>query len=366
MKILFYTDLHAAHQTPRSRTGSYRDDILLKLREIIDLANQHEVDFLVNGADTFDRKSPWQVSHDLVREMIEIMRGYPAHRHLTVVGTHDVPTGRLDKLPQQPLGILAEAGAITVLDPTQLTGGLIRLPDRTTEEKNLERTDSGRFCVFHPVPASYDLDKDPSNYAIKRDDRQISTEDEDTENNPDDPIITIAHGMIVPPGHTFFGDYTDATDIGRLTDADAVLYGHPHTPDGVFGTSPDGVEKQRPLFVGPGSVTRRDSSPYNRTRTPQVAFLEFANVIGQPPRVGFLGLNAARPGPEVFKDVIRDEEDENTQNERVNQFVETLKSARISDDTWGADDLITEVNGTDARPEVKQLAADIIETHSQG
>lgn len=333
-KILFYTDIHAADQNPRSRTGSYKDDILNKLREIIAIANRHQVDFLVNGADTFDRKSPWRVSHRLVREMIEIMREWPyPKRHLTVIGTHDVPTGQLEKLPQQPLGVLQDAGVITVLHETV----------------TLVAHDPEYQVVFHPVPASYDLDKDPANYAI-------TTRGE----NPDDPIITIAHGMIMKPGHSFFSDYTDAHEITKRTKADIVLYGHPHTPDGVFRTDPEGIEYVRPTFVGPGSVSRRDASPYNRTRRPQVALLTLSNIIGGPPKVELIPLQSARPGEEVFADLIKDEADENEQTARIGSFVESLKTASLYEDSWSHEHLLGEIRSSQAEEPVKKMAEDVL------
>jgi hypothetical protein len=231
LKILFYTDLHAADQTPRSRTGSYREDILQKLHEIVHLAQQHDVDWLVNGADTFHQKSSWRTSHSLVQDMIQIMRPFPGDRHLTMLGTHDVPTGRLDKLPQQPLGVLAKAGVMRVFTHP------------TVYKPNDE-------VWFHFVPASYNLDKDPSNYAFD------ASEDVPP---PGCTVVTVAHGMVVPPGQTFYGDFTVADTI--KTDAKLFLYGHPHTPDGTYVVN-------NTVFVGPGSVARLGVYPYNRDRVP--------------------------------------------------------------------------------------------------
>jgi hypothetical protein len=365
MRLLFYTDLHAADQTPRSRTGDYAEDMLAKLKEIITLAVKYDVDYLVNGADTFDRKSPWRVSHRLVNEMSSIMSGFPGNRHLTVIGTHDVPTGRLDKLPQQPLESLQRAGVITVLEPHKLKNGLVRYPAM----KNSAVPESEHeFMLFHPVPASYDLDKDPANYAlITPEDWRCSMaplEDEDgdfnTEFSPDDTRVTIAHGMVVPPGRSFFGDFTDAHDITKLTKAHWFLYGHPHTPDGVYLTDPDRVEFTGPTFVGPGSVSRRDSSPYNRKRIPQVVLLETTN-IASPPKVKMIDLESARPPGEVFAETIADEEDENARDERVEAFVRSLSSASIKDDSWGTDQLLEEIRSMDSPEEVRQVAEQILE-----
>lgn len=322
IKILFYTDLHAADQTPRSRTGSYSEDILAKLTEIMSLAQKYDVDYLINGADTFDRKSPWRVSHRLVHRMIEIMRPFPGDRHLTVIGTHDVPTGQLWKLPQQPLGVLQEAGVISVHEKGWIW-------------------DKQRNVAFHFVSAAYDLDDDPKNYEIHLDGMDET------------PLwlITIAHGMIVPPGATFFASYTDVNTIH--TDADMVLYGHPHTPDGIYQNT-DGT-----IFVGPGSVSRRDASPYNRQRVPQVVLIGLPE--GGDPKFKMIPLESARDPESVFADLIKDEIDENQTAERVAAFVDSLKTANISEDAWGREDLLRELYECEFPDRVKKLAERILD-----
>lgn len=333
MRVLFYTDLHVADQNPRSRTGSYKDDILTKLNEIVDLALKLNVDYLINGADTFDRKSAWRVSHKLVLDMIDILRRFPAERHLTCVGTHDVPTGRLDKLAQQPLGVLEAAGVITVLgDPK--------------DHDTLNAYD-GEKVIFHFVPARYDLDKDPKNYAWSGE-------------HPGWTVITTAHGMIVPPGRGFFDDHTPADLLAKHTTADAVLYGHPHTPDGVY------LAGSSTVFCGPGSISRRDSSSYNRARTPQVALLAFKP--GQPltpENFKLVPLKSARSSSEVFAEVIRDELDENHQQAELNRFVQNLAGARIADDAWGMETLVAEINAAEVEEPVKREARSILEAVSE-
>lgn len=323
MRLLFYTDLHAKDQNPRSRTGSYREDILTKLTEIVSLAKKYEVDYLINGADTFDQKSSWRTSHLLVQQMIEILQGFPGDRHITIIGTHDVPTGQLEKVPQQPLGVLARAGVITVLP---------------IHPKVTFRDDIG----FHAVHASYDLDKKPSNY-------ELHWEGPD---KPGVPVVTIAHGMVVPPGGSFFGDYTRADDID--TEVDLFMYGHPHTPDGIYDNG------RGTMFVGPGSVARLGSYPYNRTRVPDVVLIEHAPDHPAGWLFKLIPLESARPPEDVFADVIQDEEDENATQERVQQFVETLKSANISDDSWGLDELIAEIQSADVPQRVRQVAEEIL------
>jgi hypothetical protein len=158
--------------------------------------------------------------------------------------------------------------------------------------------------------------------------------------------------MIVPPGATFFGDYTDANNI--VTDADAVLYGHPHTPDGIY------KNRHGTIFVGPGSVARRGSYPYNRTRIPEVVLMEWTPEDPDKWKFKKIPLKSARPAEEVFAEVIAEEADENEVQRRVEEFVSTLRSSNISDDSWGVDELIVELNNSPAKPEVKELAVEIL------
>jgi hypothetical protein len=344
VKILFYTDLHAKDQNPRSRTGQYRDDILTKFNEIIDIALEREVDYLVNGADTFDHKSPWRTSMRLLYDMSDILERFPAERHITTIGTHDVPTGQLHKIVQQPLGVLHKAGFITIY------GG--PYDDVLATEE----------VLFHFVPASYALDREPSNYAVFRNETRVEEAMSRIRPQMDQQIITVAHGMIVPPGGSFFGDFTPADKIE--TQAWAVLYGHPHTPDGIFN---GGGEKNAAWFVGPGSVARLGSYPYNRTRVPEIVLLNIDNepVMAQAsadPVFDFerIPLKTARPPEQVFAEVIKEEVDENEQQERVNSFVEQLSRSSFATDRWGLEDLTAEVMATEASDHVKRAAVEIL------
>jgi exonuclease SbcD len=344
VKLLFYTDLHAADQTPRSWSIDYCGEILKNYAEIHALAHEHSVDYLLNGADTFDRKSGWRVSHRLVNQLIEAST-FPGESHFTVVGTHDVPTGQLEKLPNQPLGVLEKAGVITVL-------GEPHLIDTLTLGHAGDRT-----VILHAVPARYDLDKDPGNYGIiyGTDKPILGGPEKRTARNT--ITLTMAHGMIMPPGQTHIAEFTSADDI--VTEADLILYGHPHTPDGVY------TNRHGTLFCGPGSISRRDSSPYNRTRTPQVALIDI-----QPDGVDYnsielIPLKSATPGSVVFDNVIADEQDENEQNARLDAFVQTLKGAKLSDDQTGTETLLRELDNLPGEEGPKKLAREIIETITQ-
>lgn len=317
MKLLFYTDLHAADQTPRSRTGDYRADILAKYQAIIALANELQVDLLVNGADTFHQKSSWRVSHWLVKEMIRISQGlHSGCRHVTTIGTHDVPTGRLEKLPQQPLGVMAEAGVIEVLwEPGKDT--LV-----------------GSDYAIQFIPFSYNLDADPQNYARARPDGARC-------------FITVAHGMVVRPGQSCPFEHTPADKI--QTEADLMLYGHPHTPDGIYNVG-------ETAFVGPGSVARLGIYPYNR-RVPQVALVTYNE--GKA-HIELLDLPCRR-ADEIFAEADADDVSDAELQARMDAFVASIQAGTINESAWTVADIEKELSELTDNRAVKRVALKILE-----
>lgn len=105
IKLLWRTDVHLSDKTPSKRTGIWTNDVLDKLKWIGDLAKEIDADLVLDGGDFFDVKSPHKNSHSLVRSTIDIHNGYPCPTY-ALVGNHDVKYGKIDFLPQQPLGVL--------------------------------------------------------------------------------------------------------------------------------------------------------------------------------------------------------------------------------------------------------------------
>jgi DNA repair exonuclease SbcCD nuclease subunit len=86
------------------------DDVINKLAWVGQKGQELGVDFVIDGGDFFDVKSPQRNSHNLVRAAAEVHRvNYPMPVY-ALVGNHDVKYGNIDYLSEQPLGVLFASG----------------------------------------------------------------------------------------------------------------------------------------------------------------------------------------------------------------------------------------------------------------
>lgn len=87
MKFLFFTDPHIGAVAPICRKDKWPDAIFNKLKQIIHLADQEKIDYLLCGGDWFKSNTP-NPPYWLVGEMIEILKAGPPI--ITILGQHDI------------------------------------------------------------------------------------------------------------------------------------------------------------------------------------------------------------------------------------------------------------------------------------
>lgn len=107
--LVWRTDTHLSDHTPRSRTDNWTDTVLRKLAAVGNIARNAGAHAVIDGGDFFDIKAPGRNSHALIRRAMEVHRDYPCPVYANV-GNHDCVYGDYSYLPQQPLGVLYEAG----------------------------------------------------------------------------------------------------------------------------------------------------------------------------------------------------------------------------------------------------------------
>ncbi|KKM06027.1 hypothetical protein LCGC14_1748100 [marine sediment metagenome] len=85
MKFIYVQDTHIKGINPINRKGSYYEDIMAKLTEVLELANGNNVDYIIHGGDLFDSSN---VSNIMVDEFIDEVEqtGIPFY---IVPGNHD-------------------------------------------------------------------------------------------------------------------------------------------------------------------------------------------------------------------------------------------------------------------------------------
>lgn len=288
--LVWRTDTHLSEHTPQSRIDNWTETVLRKLSAVGTIAKRVGAQAVLDGGDFFHLKSPDRTSHALIQRVIEVHRDYPCPVYATV-GNHDCVYGDYSYLPQQPLGVLYEAGTFR----------------RLYDEYDAVFTAPGRNKMHPPTTVRvvgipyhgvhYDLDRFAK---IKRGD--------------EDYLVVVAH-LLASPTHTTMFDGEDVIRYDMLDDYDVDMFcfGHWHKDQGFARTM---LGKS---IVNIGSLTRGALSQDNLDRVPSVAVLRFDVVAGMT--MEQVPVPHA-PSSEVFDLLKRDKE--NLQHSMIEEFVEHL------------------------------------------
>lgn len=115
MKILYITDSHLKDKNPVCRKDDYPTAIIGKMRDAVNLANEHKA-HLVHGGDLFD--SP-RISFALFYRLWSVLQSYWRKPMQIVVGNHEWKGSWDEWSGKSPLAILQLAG-IAKLYPEEL------------------------------------------------------------------------------------------------------------------------------------------------------------------------------------------------------------------------------------------------------
>ena len=260
VKLLWRTDAHLSDVTPGSRTDDWTSTILGKLRQTLDLAQDRDVDVLIDGGDLFNIKSPGRNSHALNRRIIELHSEYGIPIYATI-GNHDCVYGNYHFLPQQPLGVLFASGVF----------------GRLYDENELILEKDGVKVRLVGIPfhgAHYDLSRFSS-----------------IERHDEDHLVCVAHVLASPRNTTKMFEGEDIIPYKVLGDfaPNVFMFGHWHQDQGV-------VQHSGKLIVNIGSISRGSLAQDNIERKPKVAVLAFDK---QKVRVETIELKVA-PAEEIF------------------------------------------------------------------
>lgn len=258
IKILFFTDTHYTAKSPKNRKDDLFETSLLKTQEIVDIANNLDVDFCLHGGDFFDKPDVTDYVAGCVAKILRCLKS-PLYG---IAGGHDLFGNNLNKLHNTKLGLFERAGIIKIL----------------THPKD-ER------IIFQKGDFSLQLTGTSSHFGI------------DIENINDDYIITeksamyalhAVHGMLMPKPF-IPGAYVVLTENIKETLADVTIAGHYH-----LGFKPVAINDK--LFINPGGIVRKNNDEKEIERIPGVLLLEFGNAISYK----FIPLSCAKDGQEVL------------------------------------------------------------------
>jgi hypothetical protein len=311
MQVTFITraDVHVADHPPEMRSDDWRTTIMGKLRQINDLAEQHGAAAILDAGDLFYLKSPFRNSHRLVAELIELHRNAPCPT-LMVAGNHDIKHDNLATLGDQPINVLHQSGAATLIEPNMgmwVHGGLSMWRGAVPNDSPaLPRT------WITGVPYQRNLSVMDLDIAIPT-------------NPKPHAVIAVVHFFAQKGGGDFFGTQTLAYEDLRevFPDVTAWVFGHWHQDQGVQWI--DGVP-----FINVGAVSRGALREEDINRQPKVGklMLTFAD---RPPSQEAKLLEVAaveiplkvKPADEVFR--IEEKARVDQRMETIHKFAEDLR-----------------------------------------
>ena len=113
----FTTDHHFSHRPPGRRQGDYFVDLDSKMRQVSSHCNSTN-SIPLFGGDLFHLKDPSKIpTPTLVKFLGDLSNLLISFKTppLCAIGNHDIRYDRLSTLPEQPLGLLAQSGVISLL-----------------------------------------------------------------------------------------------------------------------------------------------------------------------------------------------------------------------------------------------------------
>jgi len=237
IKFLHYTDVHIRETNPPSRLGDYRQDILDKMSQIMDIAIERKVDFTTCGGDLFDPVKAMAIKHATVVETAKIYQKVNIP-HFIVPGNHDLQGDRMESLQERPLGVLLETCILRQMTDQVFSKGNIKIQ-----------------MFSNPFEEEPDLSL------------FTNTAQEDI-----DASILGIHIYSSPRGGSLWGN-TKIFSYKELstTAHDIYLLGHYHADNGAI--TEEFIKGKPQTFVNVGSVSRGDYGDENLKRNPKVCLV---------------------------------------------------------------------------------------------
>lgn len=263
MRFLYFTDDHKRGTTPENRLDIFPVTLAHKLQEVVKIAREQEVDYVLHGGDFFDVPAP---AISVCADFLEIYQQFSVPV-FTIPGNHDLFGHNIATLPRTMLGFAARLGIVHLLgkEPIYL------------EKNGLRVQLTGQGYHFEMDRRERHLD-----YMIKKKDC--------------DYAIHMVHGMLLERA-LFPGAFYTLIEQIWDTEADFTLAGHNHLgfPD---------TEKDGKYFLNPGALVRLSNHQQEMKRPVQVVVIDLS---GSCPTYKKIRLKSAVPGEDVL-DRSRQEE----------------------------------------------------------
>ncbi|TWI55231.1 metallophosphoesterase family protein [Halalkalibacter nanhaiisediminis] len=283
MKFLYVTDTHIRGTTPKNRLDVYVDTLKEKLEEVIQVANQEQVDVLLHGGDVFDRPD---LSPNVVGQFAKIFMKAKMPIYV-VAGNHDTFGHNPETISRTMLGLMDSFGVMNVIEP----------------DKPVLIEKDGLHVQISGQPYHYDLDQ-----------RDPKLDYYPTNETNADVLIHLVHSMLVEKALPEGIPHTVIDHIWGTT-ADILLTGHFH---GGFGIK----ERNGKYICNPGALARVNNHWTEISRTPKI-------IIGKIEREGISlyeqAISCAKKGEDVLDRSFLEKAVH--QEEKLHSFVQQVRES---------------------------------------
>jgi len=275
MRVLWWSDAHVSDVPPVMRTEGYTEDIFLKIEEIAELCVSEKVDYSLFGGDFFNSKIASRVSHNLVNRSLRTLDKFPCPI-IWIVGSHDVPYGRLDLLYKRPIGTLLRHPKVKyITDTLELSDKDINVrifPVSDAYNNTTEEVVNALTAMKHARPLSW----------------ATGTGSYD---------IAMLHQPVVKDGSYPYPVIQSADLVGL---SDMLLYGHMHNYVGEWELALDG---HKTTFVNVGAISRGSLDEKTLSRVPMTLLFDVSKTESGSFRMTYkeTPLKSAKPAEQVFR-----------------------------------------------------------------
>jgi UDP-2,3-diacylglucosamine pyrophosphatase LpxH len=322
INLLVIGDVHIADHSPGRRAEGYKQHILDKLYECVDLAKEKRATHVLFLGDIFHLKTASRVSHRVVHDMAQVFESFGIPVFI-LVGNHDITDYSLDSLPKQPLGILEYVPNVTLL--------------------KTDRFELDEDVHIYPIPGTSGVTLDDFNI---------------TGSNKRD--ILVVHQSIVPDigkeREDLHDIFLDAAAVAERTDINIVLYGHQHRSDGMYRITRDnGVPA---IFSNLGSICRLTIDDNDVYKVPSVLFLSIADDKERTVKPEIVKLASVLPANEAYK--LEEHFEEKTRSVDIEETIRKLQDVEVS--SHSIEGVVKDVEyRKDIDPRVKECALSLLE-----
>lgn len=287
LRFVTILDPHFSPVTPSSRKDDFFQSTADAFGQAVRFAVKMECQALLIAGDIFHLKTGSRNPHWFMKAVIGLFKSAKKQgvEVIGIAGNHDLTFGSLVSLESQPIGVLAEADAIHLLDDKSI----------------LYRTDTFTArvagCSYHHAQASFvrDLKKDGADF-----------------------LVSTGHFWFGKETGEFFGEPVYGPSYFDGSESDAFVIGHHHADQGIQSVN----GKQ---FFAHGSMNRVGAHAGDLERKPAVGLLEITKA-GITGRVARLKVQDAKEIFDVDKHVTMVAE-----KKELDNFMALISSQVIGD-----------------------------------